>query len=92
MNVILFDREYRDNFLPLTFTKPVGQLRMGVLTFAERWEKLLQAKVSFLTEAYLSEKFFPNFNDENTFINPCFFPNHDLVEQIKGLEVVKPCF
>lgn len=87
MNVILFDREYRDNFLPLTFTKPVGQLRMGVLTFAERWEKLLQAKVSFLTEAYLSEKFFPDFNDENTFINPCFFPNHDLVEQIKGLEV-----
>ena len=41
MNYILFDGEYRDNLLPLTYTKPVADLRIGILTIREKWEKHL---------------------------------------------------
>jgi len=85
MNIILFDGEQRDNLLPLTFTKPVGALRMGALTFAERWEKLLSEKVTYLTQDYLQSKFIPNITEENLFINPSFFPTKELVKAIQEL-------
>ena len=53
MNIVLFDGEEWENFLPLTFTKPVAAVRMGILTFVERWEKITNKKVSFLTQNYL---------------------------------------
>lgn len=86
MNIILFDGEQRDNLLPLTFTKPVGALRMGILTFAERWEKLLNQKNSYLTQVYLQGKFIPQISQENLFINPAFFPTKELVNKINELE------
>ena len=32
MNYILFDGPYRENLLPFTYTKPVADLRIGILT------------------------------------------------------------
>jgi hypothetical protein len=85
MNIILFDGNQRENLLPLTFTKPVGALRMGILSFAERWEKLLNAKVSYQTESYLQGKFETILASENIFINPAYFPTTALVTAIKEL-------
>ena len=65
MNIVLFDGEEWENFLPLTFTKPVAAVRMGILTFVERWEKITNKKVSFLTQNYMSEKFPADFQSEN---------------------------
>ena len=86
MNVILFDGEQRGNLLPLTFTKPVGALRMGILTFTERWEKLLNTTVSYLTQDYLQGKFQPNLTSNNLFINPSFFPSKELVTAVQALD------
>lgn len=86
MNIILFDGDQRGNLLPLTFTKPVGALRMGILTFADRWEKLLEGSVSYLTETYLQGKFETILTEDNIFINPSYFPNPELVSAIKGLK------
>ncbi len=87
MNIILFDGEQRGNLLPLTFTKPVGALRMGILTFSERWEKLLNKTNSYLTQDYLQDKFSPQIQQENIFINPAYFPTKSLVEAIKDLAI-----
>ena len=87
MNIVLFDGEERENLLPLTFTKPVASLRMGVLTFTERWEKLLNTTVSYETVPYLAEKFPIRLQSENIFINPSFFPSKKLVETIESLAV-----
>ena len=87
MNIVLFDGEERENLLPLTFTKPVASLRMGVLTFTERWEKLLNTTVSYETVPYLAEKFPIRLQSENIFINPSFFPSKKLVETVKSLAV-----
>lgn len=84
MNIVLFDCFY-DEFLPLTYTRPVGDLRCGILTFAERWSKLLNSNFSFLTKDYLSEKY-PYINNETSlFINPCVFPNEELISKINTL-------
>ena len=56
MNIIFFE-ENREQFLPLTFTKTIADLRVGILTIREKWEKLLNVKSSSKTVDYLSKKF-----------------------------------
>lgn len=87
MNIVLFDGDEYENFLPLTYTKPVAALRMGILSFAERWGKILNTEVSYQTKPYLQEKFPFKLQIENTFINPTFFPNDKLIEAIKSLKL-----
>ncbi|MFV0147262.1 GlmU family protein [Empedobacter falsenii] len=87
MNIILFDGEEWENLLPLTFTKPVASLRMGVLSFAERWEKILNSSISYKTQHYLEEKFSTHLQSENIFINPSFFPTKELIQAIKNIEL-----
>ena len=41
MQLVFSDAQYWEDFLPLTFTRPVAEMRCGILTFAERWIKLL---------------------------------------------------
>ena len=54
MNLILFDcHKTRANLLPFTFTRPVADIRLGILTIREKWEKLLDKKSFSLTEEYL---------------------------------------
>ena len=56
MNIIVFDpHPTRDNLLPLTYTRPVGDLRIGVTTIAEKWQQLIPGEYSWQTEPYLSE-------------------------------------
>ena len=57
MNYILFDGTVRNALLPFTFTRPVADIRIGVLTIREKWEKHLGYTTTTLTEEYLSEKF-----------------------------------
>jgi len=87
MNIILFDGKERFNLLPLTFTRPVAELRIGILTFTERWKKIMETdQVSFLTEKYLSEKYFARKEAENLFVNPAYFPDTNLILTLKNLQ------
>lgn len=85
MNVILFSAE-QTQFYPLSFTRPMGELRMGIFTFRERWSKLLNAEVSYSTDTYLSSKYPMSIKSDNWFINPCYFPDAELLEAIKNLK------
>ncbi len=88
MNYILFDDKTRINLLPLTFTRPVADIRIGILTIREKWEKVLNAKTSSKTEEYLSKKYPLEFaiDADNIWINGSFCPNQKLVEEIKKLQ------
>ncbi|MEJ5301856.1 MAG: glucose-1-phosphate thymidylyltransferase [Bacteroidales bacterium] len=86
MNYILFDDFSRGNLLPLTFTRPVADLLAGILTLRQKWELLLGAPTSTLTEEYLSEKFPLIKGEDNMLINGSIVPNEALVEAIKNLE------
>lgn len=58
MHIVLFDKaDWRQTLYPLTLTRPVADLRVGILTIAEKWGKWLNTPFSFLTPTYLSEKY-----------------------------------
>jgi UDP-N-acetylglucosamine diphosphorylase/glucosamine-1-phosphate N-acetyltransferase len=86
MNYILFDGPSRNALLPFTFTRPVAEIRIGILTIREKWEKYLGSTTTTLTEEYLSEKFPMVELEENVMINASFLPNPILVELISNLE------
>ena len=86
MNIILFDDDTREKLLPLTYTKPVGMLRLGVLTIKEKWEKFFSAKVSFITQDYLSDKFPINIEDRNFVINASILPSFHICKLIEQLQ------
>ena len=84
MNYILFD-DFRSNLLPLTYTRPVSEIRIGILTITEKWERFLNTKCSFYTEDYLQQKFSLIRNDDNLWINGSVCPDLNLVKAIKSL-------
>lgn len=86
MNIILFDGDEWENMRPLTLTKPFGELRIGVLSFKERWMKYLGGNYSYLTRDYLSKKYPTHIENRNVFINSAFFPNEMLAEAISKLD------
>ena len=86
MNYILFDGTVRNALLPFTFTRPVADIRIGILTIREKWEKHLGTTTTTLTEEYLSEKFPMVEMEENVMINASFLPNDVLAEMVKNLE------
>ena len=57
MNVIIFDTKHVKGLHPLTFTRPMGALRCGILTTAEKWEHYLKARVSYACTAPINEKY-----------------------------------
>lgn len=85
MNYILFDGAVRNQLLPFTFTRPVADIRIGILTLREKWELLLNASTSTKTEAYLSGKFPEHRTGANIYINASFAPGKDLVKFVKNL-------
>ncbi|MDG1900898.1 MAG: GlmU family protein [Bacteroidales bacterium] len=86
MNYILFDGPNRDKLLPLTFTRPVCEIRAGILTIKEKWDFLLKSKTSILTEEYLSTKFHLELTNDNIFIDGSIIPTIELIELITKLE------
>ncbi|WP_139958201.1 putative sugar nucleotidyl transferase [Flavicella sediminum] len=85
MNYILFDGPFRDRFLPLTYTRPVAELRIGILTIKEKWEKHLGSTCTVLTEDYLEEKFPMVEMEQNIFIDASVLPTESLAEEISFL-------
>lgn len=92
MNYILFDGPSRNNLLPFTFTRPVADIRIGILTIREKWEAYLDFTTTTVTEDYLSEKYPMVEMDENIMINASFLPNQTLVEMVKNLELNQAIF
>lgn len=86
MNYILFDGPSRNALLPFTFTRPVADIRIGILTIREKWEKYLGNTTTTLTEEYLSEKYPMVEMEQNVMINASFLPTEVLAELVLALE------
>ncbi|MEW4924757.1 GlmU family protein [Algibacter sp. 2305UL17-15] len=86
MNYILFDGPSRNNLLPFTYTRPVADIRVGILTIRQKWESYLETTTTTVTEDYLSEKFPMVEMEENVMINASYLPNMELVEMVKDLK------
>ena len=86
MNYILFDGPSRNALLPFTFTRPVADILIGIMTIRQKWEMHLGSTTTTLTEEYLSEKYPMVELEENVMINASFLPNAILVEMVSNLE------
>lgn len=84
MKVLLFDHAViRQKLLPFTFTRPVADLRIGIMTIHDKWSHYLQADFGFATEPYLSNRF-PSI-DASFWINGAVCPDTRLAEAIQQL-------
>ena len=80
MNVTLHDNNNWLKFAPLTLTRPIGNLRMGIFTNDERWRFLLRhVQVGFKTEAFLAKKF-PN--NDGVEMNACAILNREVADAV----------
>lgn len=87
MNIILFDDPLlRAQLLPLTFTRPVASLRVGILTIAEKWKMRLNAVVSFDTQTYLQPRFPKTLTTDNYWINGAICPDEAFISVLKVLK------
>ena len=85
MNYILFDSDVRNSLLPFTYTRPVAEIRIGILTIREKWEFFLGFTTTTITEEYLEAKYPMVELNENILINASFLPTKNLVNQVKKL-------
>lgn len=86
MNYILFDGPTRNSLLPFTYTRPVADIRVGILTIREKWEAFLGSTTTTVTEDYLADKYPMVEMPENVLINAAYLPNEALVRTIKRLK------
>ncbi|SFF22988.1 putative sugar nucleotidyl transferase [Thermoflexibacter ruber] len=90
MNLIFFDTPTQHlDLSPLTLTRPLADLRIGILKIAEKWKYWFSEyfgnqdiKVSFLTPNYLSTKFPLQHDTDNFYINGGLLPNKEITRQI----------
>ncbi|MEX0996448.1 MAG: GlmU family protein [Flavobacteriaceae bacterium] len=86
MNYILIDGPERNNLLPFTYTRPLADIRVGILSLREKWELLLNTTTTTETQEYLAAKFPKTELDKNIKINPAFIPSENLAGIVKNLK------
>lgn len=83
MNYILVEQaDIRENLKPFTFTRTIADVRVGILTIREKWEKYLEQEVSSITAPYLQKKFTKKVESENMLINSAVCPTRELAQAI----------
>lgn len=86
MHLILFDDHSWENLLPLSFTRPVADLRVGILTIAEKWEQYLGSRASYLTQKHLSQKYPFESVSTNLLVNGSLLPTRELSKALLSLK------
>ena len=86
MNIILFDGIYHKNLLPLTYTRPVCELRIGILTIKEKWQEYIENPIQIKTQDYLAKKFGSPTEENSMGINGSILPSDDLMSSLLELK------
>jgi UDP-N-acetylglucosamine diphosphorylase/glucosamine-1-phosphate N-acetyltransferase len=84
-NIILVDTDARNHLLPLTATRPMGELRVGLCTLREKWEQVLEGQVSYITQEYLQGRYPIHIEADNLLISAGVLPSEAVLRQIRSL-------
>ena len=85
-HLLLFDDPaIRGSLLPFTFTRPVADIRVGILKISEKWNKLTGAQISFLTQDYLQKKF-PRNQNKALAVNGSWLPDAGALQALNSLK------
>lgn len=86
LGINFFDSENVEGLFPLTLTRPAADLRVGILTIAEKWKNQFSAEViGFQTQEHLRDKF-PLSQNAELFINGHLLPNPELKNAVLSLK------
>ena len=73
--------------LPLSYTRPVADLRVGILTISEKWMRLLNGDtVSYATQSYLSPSFPDGLLGHSLHINSSILPTQEMAQAVLSLK------
>lgn len=94
MNLIFYDDPEKVVHLrPFTFTRPVADIRMGILTVREKWQLALGKETSSTyTEDHLASKYPLHIAGTNRCISSDVLPDAALVQAIRSLQVNEMLF
>lgn len=86
--LVMFDDSYREALKPLSSTRPVCDLRIGILTIREKWERFLKSESTTSTVKYLETMFpfLPDNTAQRLWINSRVVPNEELIGEVKSLK------
>lgn len=87
-NIILFDnKDDFGNLLPITFTRPVSAIRVGITTIREKWEAMLPGSYSVRHTDFLRDVF-PSQEctlDDTLHIRSSLLPSPELIDAVGSL-------
>ncbi len=87
-NIILFGGDQWFDLQPITSTRPIAELRVGMLTIKEKWMQFIdESNISYITQEYLNSKFPIHIEKDNFLINSTFVPNQILVDEVLKLKI-----
>lgn len=86
MTIIFFDDQSRETLLPLTATRPVADLRIGIMKISEKWLFHYKTEAFYQTQPYLQQKFPLKTSADNLFINGAVCPNAAMLNAIDRLK------
>lgn len=77
-----------ENLLPLSFTRPVADFRIGISTIREKWEQHIPGIYNYLPVDYLREKFgdVSNPDAEAIFITGALIPDKEVADAILSMQ------
>ncbi len=86
MNIILHDQpQTAGQLLPFTYTRPISEIRVGILMISEKWKYHLDKDISYHTQDYLQDKYPLISADENLVINSAVCPSTELTAVLRKL-------
>ncbi|MCE3283044.1 MAG: glucose-phosphate thymidylyltransferase [Chitinophagaceae bacterium] len=86
MSYVLFDTAARKKLYPLTYTRAVADIRIGIVTLKEWWEKMLDEEVFVKTDDYLQPLYQAITPGDHTYIDAAVLPMYGLPEKVKALQ------
>ena len=87
MPIILFDTSSRAKLFPLSLTRAIADLRVGILSIKEWWECSLKQKAFVYTDQYLQDIYEPILPGEYLLIDACILPSQEILNRILKLQL-----
>ena len=90
LTIVLSDNaHWRKRLFPFASSRPVGHLRVGILTLQEKWSKIFGCDVGYSTVPYLQAAYpFPEGDSqEYLYIRANVLPNDALLQELQNLTV-----
>lgn len=86
-NVILVEPSHRNSLKPFSWARPIASFRIGILTIAEKWERRLNAQISYAVPEYLKISFPLQVENENILIQSHMLPSQEFIEILDTISI-----